>query len=179
MNINPDQLRPRFPELTRHMSRDQQLVLIERLDPRTIAANECLIQDGESCDVMFFVWTGRLSIVLNFDQQDLIVGSVGPGAWVGEIAVMDPGAACASVVAAEESVVLALTTEAFALLEQSHPVIASLILQVFSKEMALRLRASNRLLLELMSQDEDQQPVSLREQDWIKKVGGHLTGTRG
>ncbi len=179
MDISPDQLRHRFPELTRHMSRDQRLVLIEHLDPRTISANDRLIQDGESFDVMFFVWVGRLSIVLNFDQQDLIVGSVGPGAWVGEIAVMDPGLACATVVAAEESVVLALTTQAFALLEKNHPVIASLILQVFSKELALRLRASNQLLLDVLSQDENEQPVSLQKRDWIKQVGGHLTGTRG
>jgi CRP-like cAMP-binding protein len=158
------------------MSRDQQLTLIEHLDPRTVSANERLIQDGESCDVMFFLWVGRLSIVLNFDRQDLIVGSVGPGAWVGEISVMDPGPACATVIAAEESVVLALTKEEFAQLEKNHPVIASLILQVFSKELASRLRTSNRLLLDVLSQDENEQPVSLRERDWIKQVGEHLTG---
>ncbi len=179
MDIRPDQLHQRFPELTRHMSGDQQLVLIEYLDPRTISANHRLIQDGESFDEMFFVWLGRLSIVLNFDQQDLIVGSVGPGAWVGEIAVMDPGPACATVVAAEDSVVLALTTEVFALLEKHHPMIASLILQVFSKELASRLRASNRLLLDVLSHDDNEQLVSSPERDWIKKVGGQLTGVRG
>lgn len=179
MDISPEQLRHRFPELTRHMSRDQHLALIQHLDPRTISANDRLIQDGELCDVMFFVWVGRLSIVLNFDQQDLIVGYVGPGAWVGEIAVMDRGPACATVIAAEESVVLALSKEEFALLEKNHPVIASLILQVFSKELASRLRASNRLLLDVLSRDENEQPVSIRERDWIKQVGGHLTGGPG
>lgn len=179
MDISSDQLRHRFPELTRYMSRDQQRVLIEHLDPRALSANDRLIQDGESLDVMFFVWAGRCSIVLNFDQQDLIVGSVGPGAWVGEIAVMDPGPACATVVVAEESVVLALTVEAFALLEKNHPVIASLILQVFSKELASRLRASNRLLLDVLSQAENDRLVPLGGRDWVKRVGGHLTGTRG
>lgn len=177
MDLSPEQLRHRFPELTRHMSRDQRLVLIDHLDPRTIPANDRLIQDGESLDVMFFVWAGRLSIVLNFDQQDLIVGAVDPGAWVGEIALMDPGPACATVVSAEESGVLALTTEAFMLLETNHPVIASHILQAFSKELASRLRSSNRLLLDVLSEDEPR--VSLGKRVWIKQVGGQLTGTRG
>lgn len=179
MDISSDQLRHRFPGLTRHMSQDQQRVLIEHLEPRTISENDRLIQDGEPFDAMFFVWAGRLSIVLNFDKQDLIVGSAGPGAWVGEIAVMDPGPACATVVAAEESVVLSLTTERFQLLEKKHPVIASLMLQVFSKELASRLRASNRLLLNVLSEDENEQPIPLQGREWIKQIGRHMTGTRG
>ncbi len=178
MDISADQMRDRFPQLTRHMSRDQRLVLIEYLDARPVSADDRLIQDGQPVDEMFLVWAGRLTIVLNFDQQDLIVGSVGPGAWVGETAVMDPGPACATVVSADDGVVLALTTESFSSLEKKHPVIASLILQVFSKGLASRLRASNQLLLDVLSQDEQRNAVSIRERDWVRRIGEHLTGIR-
>ncbi len=179
MELTADQLRHRFPEITRYMTQEQLRVLIDYFDRRTVRAGTQIIQDGEQSKTMHLIVQGRVSIVLNLEQQDLIVGSLGPGAWVGEIAVMDPGPACASVIAAEECDMFTISLDAFADLQKSHPIIASLLLQVLCAELAGRLRASNRLLMDLIAREEKTRPAVIGDPEWVKQLGAQLAGTRG
>ncbi len=178
MELTADELRKRFPQLTRHMTPEQVRVLIGYFEKHTVHADARIIEDGAPSKSMYLVVRGGVSIVLTMDQQELIVGALGPGAWVGEIAVMDPGPACASVVAAEDCELLALSLDAFIDMQNDHPIIASLLLQVLCAELAARLRASNRLLMELIARDEETKPAVLGDGEWAKQLGGQLAGTR-
>ncbi len=168
-----------FPELTRHMSPEQLSILFGYLEATTFKAGERIITDGEPCSTMYLVAKGRLSVLIKINQEALTLGTVGPGAWVGEIGLIDPGPACATVEAVEDTVLLSMSADALTNLVANHPIIASLMLQKLLKELASRLRASDKLLLDVVTGDEQEPAVSLPKRRWVRLLAKQLTGARG
>ena len=86
--------------------------LAGRLTPVTLASGEYLMHQGEVGDAMFFVITGRLRVVLEGDEPH-IIGRIGAGAIVGELALLADEPRFASVIAARDTDLLRLAREDF------------------------------------------------------------------
>jgi predicted acylesterase/phospholipase RssA/CRP-like cAMP-binding protein len=74
-----------------------------------VAAGDWVFRQGDSADVMYVVLSGRLDVVVD----DVAVRELGPGAQLGELALLTGGRRSASVRARRDSALLALSRPAF------------------------------------------------------------------
>ena len=86
--------------------------LARRLTSVSLTSGEYLMHQGEVGDAMYFVVTGRLRVVLESDDPH-IIGRVGAGAIVGELALLADEPRFASVIAARDTDLLRLAREDF------------------------------------------------------------------
>ena len=86
--------------------------LAPRLTPVALTSGEYLMHQGEVGDAMYFVVTGRLRVVLEGDDPH-IIGRIGAGAIVGELALLADEPRFASVIAARDTDLLRLAREDF------------------------------------------------------------------
>ena len=135
-----DELRQRFPAITGHVSDADAQALLDSLEPRHFQEGSMLIRHGEHADTLHFVTSGQLSIHVEAEGQDLLLGQAGPGTVVGEVGLIEPGPASASVVALEDTATLALERGHFDVLTKNHPAAASALLTALSHELVARLR---------------------------------------
>lgn len=114
------------------------------------------------------------------DGKKVVLGHIGPGEWVGEITLIDPGPATASVTADSDSVVLALPHEAFAKLRASRPSAGGALLRSISLNLAERLRAHSGEVLQKISGTEDRLlPETAHEKRAAMGLLAKLMGVRG
>lgn len=106
---------------------------------RAVPGREVLIQqDGDDND-LYFVLSGRVSVQVNGRE----VAVRGPGAHVGEMAMIDPAARrCANVVAIEDTVVAAVSEADFTNVAQRNPH----LWRMLALELGNRLRQRNALV---------------------------------
>lgn len=87
-----------------------------------VPSGEVLIREGERGDGMYLVVTGRMRISNFDDAGEHVVGEVGRGALVGEMAAMTPEHyRTATVYAIRDSEVIRMTWDGLQRLTQSHP----------------------------------------------------------
>ena len=104
-----------------------------------LESGESIIVQGETDDEIYFLLSGRLSIVVNGREVAIRI----PGEHVGEMALIDPSAKrSATVVAIEQSVVAKISETSFRILADKHP----RVWQLIAVELCERLRQRNRLV---------------------------------
>ncbi|MEK6663251.1 MAG: cyclic nucleotide-binding domain-containing protein [Pseudomonadota bacterium] len=141
MEITPAQFKQRFKSVATRFSNAEDLqALLQHLDVTQIAAGTRLIARSDLCSTLYLVWDGSLSISFKNGDAEMVLGNVGPGEWMGEVALLDPAPAITSVTAALDTNLLALSHEQFATLRKAHPNAASALLHALSTDMAERLR---------------------------------------
>jgi NTE family protein len=87
-------------------------LLAQRLTVVSLTSGEYLVRQGDVGDAMYFVVTGRLRVVLEGDDPH-IIGRIGAGAIVGELALLADEPRLASVIAARDTDLLRLSREDF------------------------------------------------------------------
>jgi CRP-like cAMP-binding protein len=107
-------------------------------NPVVLAAGETLFRAGDPGDCMFVVLEGSLNVLVG----DQVVETSGPGAILGEMALVDNSPRGASVVAVETSKLARVDARRFQRLIQINPFFATHVM----KELVQRIRAMNRLL---------------------------------
>ncbi|MDP1682448.1 MAG: cyclic nucleotide-binding domain-containing protein [Burkholderiales bacterium] len=141
MEITPAQFKQRFKSVATRFSNAEDLqALLQHLDVTQIAAGTRLIARSDLCSTLYLVWDGSLSISFKNGDAEMVLGNVGPGEWMGEVALLDPAPAITCVTAALDTNLLALSHEQFATLRKAHPNAASALLHALSTDMAERLR---------------------------------------
>lgn len=131
-----------FDGLTQH----GRAALLEAMQPRVLPSNEALLTAGEANDSLFVVTRGALVVSLPFAEGALVVGTRPVGTWVGEVTLLEPGSATATVIAAEPCEVLGLTAPGLAELETRAPEVVAHVVRVLSEDLAQRVRAANVVL---------------------------------
>ena len=111
--------------------------------PRQLTRGEVLIAEGELDQGLFVVEEGELSVLVG----DVEIARIGPRSWVGEVALLDPGPASATVRAASDCVLLELRSETLGELVLTEPRIARAVVRALSGALARRLRESARRAL--------------------------------
>jgi CRP-like cAMP-binding protein len=78
-----------------------------------LPAEKALIKQGQPHGRLFCVLGGRFEARRELDGSHLLLGSIEPGEWIGEVDIFSPNAAICSVVAAEPSRYWTITREKF------------------------------------------------------------------
>ena len=157
-------------------------IILEALEPlEHISENSILIKQGEYVDSLYLVCNGLLSVVINTDEEQFNIGMLGEGQWVGDVSIIEPGPASATIRVLEDVSVLRLTQHKFILLRQKHPATASRLMKAMSVELANRLRESRRLSLVVdrgaMRQENDQES-SVKFQRFLLGISRWLSGVK-
>ncbi len=90
--------------------------LLSAAEPIRLEAQEWLFREGDPADRLYFVVSGRLRVVVERDGEQRIARLVGPGAAIGELAVLTGTPRSASVQAVRDSELLELEGGDFAAL---------------------------------------------------------------
>ena len=95
--------------------------VIAHLEPMLLRGGEILASEGETADSLYLVIGGRLEVFLERDGQETLIGYIGRGELVGEMALVTQAPRTASVRAMRDSQLLSLSAEAFAEIVARHP----------------------------------------------------------
>lgn len=132
----------RFGGLADGVPTEELDALIAELEVQEAAAGEALIAEGTVTDAVFLVWEGELDVFVDSALGAQKLGSVGPGEYLGEVSLIDPGRATASVITQEGCTALRLSREAFDRLRRERTVLAAALLDQFLRVLAARVRAA-------------------------------------
>jgi glutaminase len=120
-----------------------EILMLERvMMPLNLALGEVLCTAGDKAEHVYFVCSGALRAELASDSgmSSRRLLTVGPGAALGEISLLDGGPRSATIVAEEPSEVRALPFDALADIGASHPGVTATLYRNLARMLASRLR---------------------------------------
>jgi len=106
---------------------------------RAYIADEVIFDEGEEGQGLFVVLSGRVKISLPANVDQVLI-ELGPGAFFGEVALLDQSIRTAQARAIEDTKIVALFRAEFYSLLETHSSIASRISFQLAKVLAARLR---------------------------------------
>lgn len=115
--------------------------LAEGARPAALDAGEWLFRTGDAADALFVVRSGRLEVVVEGDDGPRVVRELGPGAALGELALLTGAARSASVRARRDSELVVLDAVTFDALTAGSATFARGV----ARELAAQLAASGGL----------------------------------
>lgn len=133
----------RFQRLADVLEQDELRALLDRLVAHELNAGETLITAGTDTDALFLVWDGALEVAIPGGTDPVVVGR---GDYLGEVTLLSPGPATASVHAIEPTTVLSFTPDALEELAQGHPEAAAGLLGELVHTLARRVRRTTRVV---------------------------------
>jgi CRP-like cAMP-binding protein len=180
MIVNVEDLRARFPVLAANASADELSALISVLELLRVPAGEVLVRDGQPAHTLYFLWEGRMVAYIESENTSIELGHVEPGETIGEVAVLDPGPATATVKAEVDCIVLGLSPDGLRILNQTHPTICNKLVRMLSQLLVERLAEADELLLghRQATTEEDHVTAPHHLRDWSMKVYRKLFGHR-
>jgi|GEM_PF-5846911 len=127
----------RFADLLDHLGDLDVAALLDALEDRSIEPDETPIVQGEPHDSMLFVEWGALVVEVDGVQ----VKTLDPGDVVGEVGLLSPGNATATVRAVKTTLLHVLSADALERLWRDHPEVASTLLQGITRVISERIRS--------------------------------------
>jgi len=118
----------------------RDLAMVDSLmHERQYLADEVIFDEGEEGQGLFLVLSGRVKIVLPANAETLLL-ELGPGAFFGEVALLDQSVRTAQARAIEDTNIVVLFRAEFYSLLETHSGIASRISFQLARVLAARLR---------------------------------------
>ncbi len=181
MDLTPAAFKKQFPAIAEHCGPGGLEDLLESLETREVQAGQYVATDGEYSDSLFLVADGKLVSQITSDKETIRLGSIKKGDCFGEVNILDPGPSTSSVIATEDSTVLALSHDALRKLDKTHPEMTGNILRMLSIIMIDRCRFADKLLFSKyapvggIENDKSGQRTGLIEKgrDILQKLHGH------
>ena len=99
-----------------------------------------VVHIGDPGDAMFLVLEGELRARVSVDAKEITLSTMEPGDFFGEISLLDHGPRSADVLANQDSLLLKISSEAFALLRREAPALAMPFLASLSQSIVGRMR---------------------------------------
>ena len=129
---------------------DDLTLLAARMRERRLGEGDVLAAEGARGTEMYFVRSGTLAIVKGITGGvEQVVAKIGPGEFVGEMALFDRRPRSATIRAETDADLLVLDRRAVQALINMSPAAAAAFLRALSEEFIERLRRSNQLIAEL------------------------------
>lgn len=153
-----------------------QLHLRQTNENRRFAADEVLFREGEPCDGLYLLLSGKLKVYsAGTGGRELVYEVVGPGALLGELS-LDGGPRSASVKALTEATCLVVKPSVVRELIRRHPELADLMIAF----LIARARHSTRLTRSIALEGVPERVVALLESlaypvDGIRRIPSELT----
>lgn len=113
---------------------------------RVFHDSEVIFEEGSYGEEMYIVHSGEVKLVKNSTQRGIVIASIGPGEFFGEMALVDNAPRSVSAVAgADHTRLLALDRDKFLFLVSHQPAFALTIMHVLCQ----RIRGMNERLSQL------------------------------
>lgn len=130
---------------------ERQLAMLSQVASRqSYVRDQTIIEAGEVSDSLYIILSGRVQVVLKERRRgDIIVFSLGPGEFFGEMSLIDKQPRSASVIASEACEVLLLKGSDFIVCLNQSPPMASTVM----RELVRRLRAADERISSLALMD--------------------------
>ena len=125
--------------LFKDLSMRELAMVNSMMHERRYIADEVIFDEGEEGQGLFLVLSGRVKITLPANVDQVLI-ELGPGAFFGEVALLDSSIRTAQARALEDSQIVALFRTEFYSLLDTHSAIASRISFQLAKVLAARLR---------------------------------------
>lgn len=155
MSLSAADLGDRFPAVTAHLGGREVEALAGALVPVEVVAGTTLIAEGGLADTLYFLARGELQVWIDVAKTPRPVSRLEPGSIVGEVALMDPGPASATVTAATPATLYALRRDAFEALAAREPHLGAAILRALCRMLAERLRTADDRINAILGAIED------------------------
>ena len=146
----------RFSFITDYINPDEVEHLLQHMQVRYVDANDVIIDDDKPSSVLYFVWAGSLLSYIEENGETIEIGKIKPGQYIGEISFLDEGPATTSVKALEPCTLFTLSRDDFAELEKTYPNISSKLMRSISNLIITRLRSSDSLLFDGLSEQDNE-----------------------
>jgi CRP-like cAMP-binding protein len=145
----------RFRRLAGRLSPEDVDALLAVLVKQDVAAGEVVITQDAPFDALLLVWDGELDVSTETPKGDQALAHVGPGSFLGEASLLDPGPASATVTADQGCVLLRLDRAGFDGLCAERPALAGALLDELSRVLAGRVRAAGDRLEDLLAERDE------------------------
>ena len=146
-----------------------------------IPAGTILIQQNQPSDSLYLVCAGLLGVALENETKRFNLGILGRGQWVGDVSLIEPGPASATVSVLENAVLLRMNHQDLNELRSVYPRTASRLLNALSVELANRLRVSSNMAISISQKpiiDLNVNDTNNAAKKWITNLGRWLSGLR-
>ena len=163
---------PLFESLTP----DDLAALSARLEERAFAAGEAIFAQGDPGSTLFLIQEGGVEISVGQGKTRVVLATLFPGQYFGELSLMDGAPRSATAAAAKASTLLALDRDDFKEFIKKDPDAALLIMA----EMGERMRQTNELMTRQVSKNvveevEEKATLGQRVADRVAAFGGSWT----
>lgn len=140
-----------FAAIEKHLADPAQIERFKRyLEPRSFAAGQYLMHQGDAFDCMHFILEGRVRIVLRLDdEREIRVRSMKAGATIGEIGLYMGGARTASARAEVATSTLTLGAAGLQAMTRDDPLLAQALHLAVVELLSERLTLTDSLLRKL------------------------------
>ncbi|MET0386636.1 MAG: cyclic nucleotide-binding domain-containing protein [Polyangiales bacterium] len=131
------------------LQKSSLLTLQSELKSELAQPGEWIIREGDAADFMFVILTGELEVVSHggSENADVRVALLGPGDWVGEMALLEPQPnRSASVRALAPSLLMRLTVDQVQRLQERDMGVYAALMRNIARELGRRLRVADRLI---------------------------------
>lgn len=139
--VTPEVVLARFPALA-GAGTDGVEALIDASALHRADAGEALVAEGTLSADLFLVLEGSLDITVN----DRRVANVDPGAYFGEVSLLDPGPAGATIVTEQGCTVLRLSREGLETLREGSPAALGALVGDVLRSLLARARAASAII---------------------------------
>jgi len=154
MSMTAASFSTQFPDIAEHCGPKGLDDLLLVLQTSNVKEGKEVTTEGKGCDSLFLVRSGKLATLITTDKESLRLGTLEPGDHFGEVNILDPGPSTTSVLATEDSALLALTHADFRNLDKAHPVMTGNIMRMLSELLIERCRVADQLLFSKYSHVE-------------------------
>ena len=178
--MDANEFRQVFPRLARSLSEAETTSLLVALTPRTHADGARLSTFGERTDMLHLITSGQVAIRATQAGETLYLGQAGRGGIVGEVGLIEPGPASATVEALEPVTTLDIDAAGLERLCAQQPAVGSALLSALSVELAARLRRSSTDLLRRIDDHAWMRAEAKRDRKgWLSRLADLFHGEPG
>jgi CRP/FNR family transcriptional regulator, cyclic AMP receptor protein len=111
-------------------------------------AGEIIIEQEQKSQVLHIVVAGELDVVVHALNKETKVGDIGPGDCVGEVGILEPGPASATVRVRDTAILWSIDVDQLQQFFETVPMAAAQLLMGISSLLCRRLRHANETILE-------------------------------
>jgi len=110
----------------------------------TISAGATLWKEGDSCDYLAFITSGRIEVKkqTDFEGKHVVVGVYNQGAIIGALCVIDDSPRAVTAIALEDTSLAVLSRENFEKLVNEQPEMGAKLMKGMLLSLSIRLRKS-------------------------------------
>ena len=169
--MKADDLKQRFPGLQGVAQNDLE-VLLDAVKVTEITADTKIIVPGKESDTLYMIYDGLVQVSLESDTGHWVLGEFGRGQWIGDMGMIHPAIAVASVTTIEDSTMIQLAHSDFMALRRRCPALTSVLLQMLSSDLTERLRST----MQFVDSEEAGSQAEETKHAWLVETAKRLMG---